>query len=237
MTTIDDQGGATGPSEAGRASAPDQRAGQHSAPEPAPAPDDSAGANPALVGVPTFVVGSVALGLYLVGFTGTATTALIGTVPILYMCTGIGQLIATIWAIRVGAGAVAAIFGIFAGFWLSFSVLATTLVNDWFGTTSTDELAATGAQETFLLAWLIGIVVLTLASLRLPAVFTLLFALVSIALLLVLLGTSAGSTGLLFGGGIAVFAFTLVGVYLFVDAMGQATGGKALPMGKPLLKG
>jgi len=39
------------------------------------------------------------------------------------------------------------------------------------------------------------------------------------------------------GGGIAVFAFTLIGVYLFFDAMGQATGAKALPMGKPLVGG
>jgi uncharacterized protein len=32
-----------------------------------------------------------------------------------------------------------------------------------------------------------------------------------------------------------VFAFALVGVYLFVDAMGQATGGKPMPMGKPII--
>lgn len=197
----------------------------------------AAAANPALVGVPTFVVGSVALGLYLVGFTGASSTALVGMLPILFMCTGVGQLIATFWAIRTGAGPVAAIFGIFAGFWLSFAVLATSLGADWFGPTSTDTAVATGAQETFLLSWLVGIVVLTLASLRLPSIFTLLFVLVDAALLLVLLGTANGSTGLLFGGGIAVFAFTLVGVYLFVDALGQATGGTALPMGKPIIGG
>jgi hypothetical protein len=75
------------------------------------------------------------------------------------------------------------------------------------------------------------------ASLRLPAAFTVLFVLIDAALLLVLLGTSSGSTGLLFIGGIVVFAFALVGVYLFVDALGQATGGKAMPMGKPIIGG
>lgn len=197
----------------------------------------AAAANPALVGVPTFVIGAVALGLYLVGFTGASSTALVGMLPILFMCTGIGQLVATLWAVRVGAGAPAAIFGIFTGFWLSFAVLATSLGADWFGPTSTDTAVATGAQETFLLTWLIGIIVLTVASLRLPAAFTVLFVLIDAALLLVLLGTSSGSTGLLFVGGIVVFAFALVGVYLFVDALGQATGGKAMPMGKPIIGG
>jgi succinate-acetate transporter protein len=232
MTTVDDQGqGAHARSGAARGAVTEQHAGEAAARE---ADTAAAGANPALVGVPTFVIGAVSLGLYLVGFTGSST-ALVGMVPILFMCTGIGQLIGTVWAIKTGAGPVAAIFGIFGGFWLSFAVLATALGNDWFGATSTDTAVATGAQETFLLTWLIGIVVLTLASLRLPSVFTLLFVLVDIALLLVLLGTAAGSTGLLFGGGIAVFAFALVGVYLFVDAMGQATGGKAMPMGKPIV--
>ena len=196
----------------------------------------AAGANPALVGVPTFVVGSVVLGLYLVGFTGASSTVAVAMVPILIMCNGVGQLIACVWAARLGQGPVACIFGIFAGFWLSFPLLVLGLAHGWFGD-ATDTAVATGAQEAFLLTWLIGIVMLTVATLRLPAVFTLLFVLVDIALLLVLLGTAQGSTGLLFGGGIVVFAFALVGVYLFVDAMGQALGGKAMPMGKAIVGG
>ena len=217
----------------------DESTPAHAAEAPAEAAEASdaaaAAANPALVGVPTFVIGGVALGLYLVGFTGSSTAA-IGMVPILIMCTGVGQLIGCIWAIKVGAGPVAAIFGIFAGFWLSFSLLVLGLAHGWFGE-ATETTVATGAQETFLLTWLIGVVVLTLASLRLPSIFTLLFVLVAASLLLVLLGTAAGSTSLLFAGGIAVFAFTLVGVYLFFDAMGVAGGGKALPMGKPIIGG
>lgn len=222
MTTVEETAGAH---------AADTRAADAAAADTA-----AAGANPALIGVPTFVIGSVALGLYLIGFTGSSANAAIGMVPILFVCTGLGQTIAALWAIRVGAGAVAAIFGIFSGFWLSFALLVVGLGHNWFGD-ATAEGAAVAAQETFLLTWLIGVVVLTLVSLRLPAAFTALFALIAVALLLVLLGTSAGSTGLLFGGGIAVFAFTLIGVYLFFDAMGQATGAKALPMGKPLVGG
>jgi hypothetical protein len=222
MTTVDESPGAH---------AAEPRAKETAA---ADAAATAAAANPALVGVPTFVIGSIALGLYLVGFTGSDNAA-IGMVPILFMCTGVGQLIGCIWAIKTGSGPVAAIFGIFAGFWLSFALLVVGLGHNWFGD-ATATAAATGAKETFLLTWLIGVVVLTLASLRLPSVFTLLFVLVAVALLLVLLGTAGGSTGLLFGGGIAVFAFTLVGVYLFFDAMSAAAGGGSLPMGPPLIK-
>jgi uncharacterized protein len=223
MTTVDESPGA----HAAESRAQDTAAADAAA--------TAAAANPALVGVPTFVIGSIALGLYLVGFTGSSDNAAIGMIPILFMCTGIGQLIGCIWAIKTGSGPVAAIFGIFAGFWLSFALLVVGLGHNWFGD-ATATAAATGAKETFLLTWLIGVVVLTLASLRLPSVFTLLFVLVAVALLLVLLGTSGDSTGLLFGGGIAVFAFTLVGVYLFFDAMSAAAGGGSLPMGPPLIK-
>jgi uncharacterized protein len=221
MTTVDESTGAH---------AAETRADSTAAAEAA-----AAAANPALVGVPTFVIGSVALGLYLIGFTGSSAHAAIGMVPILLACNGLGQIIACVWAIRTGSGPVAAIFGIFAGFWISFSLLVLGLAHNWFGD-ATATGAATAAQETFLLTWLIGVVVLTLASLRLPAVFTLLFVLVDLALLLVLLGTAADSTGLLFGGGIAVFAFTLVGIYLFFDAMSAANGGQSLPMGPPMIK-
>jgi succinate-acetate transporter protein len=205
----------------------------HAAPDTA-ADEAAAAANPALVGVPTFVIGSVALGLYLIGFTGSSDHAAIGMVPILFASNGIGQLIACVWAARLGQGAVAAVFAIFGAFWISFPLLVLGLAHNWFGD-ATATGAAAGAQETFLLTWLIGIVMLTLASLRMPSVFTLLFVLVDAALLLVLLATATGSTVLLTVGGIAVFGFALVGIYLFFDAMAVANGGKPLPMGKPLV--
>jgi uncharacterized protein len=212
----------------------EQSTAAHAAPE-TEADTALAAANPALVGVPTFVIGSVALGLYLIGFTGSSNAA-IGMVPILFASNGIGQLIACVWAARLNQGAVAAVFAIFGAFWISFPLLVLGLAHNWFGD-ATAAGAATGAQETFLLTWLIGIVMLTVASLRLPMVFTVLFVLVDAALLLVLLGTANDSTGLLAVGGIFVFAFALVGVYLFFDAMTVANGGKPLPMGKAIIGG
>jgi len=79
-------------------------------------------------------------------------------------------------------------------------------------------------------------VLLTLASLRLPLAFTVLFALIDLALLFVFLGTSNASASLTKVGGYFVFSFVVVGAYLFVDAMGSATGGKALPLGNPVIR-
>lgn len=186
--------------------------------------------NPALIGVPTFLAGSIALGLVLTGYVPAAAAG--ASIPIIMTATGIGQLVSAIWAARLAQNAVASIFGIFCGFWLSYAALVLGLTHNWFGVPAAD---AAGTQKLFLLTWLIVVVVLTLVTLRLPAAFTLLFGLIDLALLFVLLGTAEASSGLLKAGGYLVFAFVAVGVYLFVDAMSAATGGRSLPLGRPLL--
>ena len=52
--------------------------------------------------------------------------------------------------------------------------------------------------------------------------------------LLVLLGTEEGSTGLLKTAGYVVLAFAAVGVYVFYGAASLATGGQGVPLGKPV---
>ena len=185
--------------------------------------------DPAMLGLPVFIVGSVALGLVLVGV--VPASAVGASLPIILAATSIGLFIATIWAAAIGQSAVASIFGIFAGFWLSYAVLVLGLIRGWFGIT---VLAAASTQELFLISWLVIVVVLTLATLRLPLAFTVIFALVDVALLLVLLGTEEASTGLLKTGGYVVLAFAAVGVYVFYGAASLATGGKGVNLGKPL---
>ena len=202
--------------------------------------------NPALLGLPTFMVGALALGLVLVGY--LPTTSLGATVPLLLAANAIGLIIATIWAASLSQNAVAGIFGTFAGFWLSFALLLLGLDHNWFavvpapaaGTSAAAAAAAAGAavlgaEKLFLLTWLIIIVIVTLVTLRLPLAFTVLFVLADVALLLLLLGFSGGHTGEIKTGGYLVLAFTAVGAYLFADAMSSATGGGALPLGRPVL--
>lgn len=125
-------------------------------------------------------------------------------------------------------------FAIFGGFWLSYPLLVLGLTHNWFGITAT---AATSTQELFLTSWLITIVMLTLATLRLPLAFTAIFALVDLALLPVMLGTANANTSLVKAGGYAVFLFALVGAHLYFGALSVATGGKPVPLGRPILHG
>jgi succinate-acetate transporter protein len=206
---------------------------QEPAAAPAPAAAEAApvwGGDPMAVGLPSFIVGSVALGLVLVGM--VPATAVGASLPIILAATAAGLFIATVWAAVVGQSAVACVFGIFAGFWLSYAVLVLGLVHGWFAITAD---AATSTQELFLTAWLVVIVMLTVATLRLPVAYTALFALIDLALLLVLIGTANASSGTLKLAGYVVLVFAALGVYLFFNTVSQATGGKALPLGKPLM--
>jgi succinate-acetate transporter protein len=155
-------------------------------------------------------------------------------VAIILVATGLGQLNAAVWAAGLGQNAVAAIFGIFTGFWSSYAVLVLGLTHNWFGIA---ENAATRTQALFLISWLVTVVILTLATLRLPSAFTLLFVLIDAALAVVLLATLNGSTSLQIIGGYTVFAFVAVGVYLFFHVASLATGGRGLPLGRPALGG
>ena len=106
------------------------------------------------------------------------------------LCSSLGLLLAAIWAAAVGQSAVAAVFGIFGTFWLSYGMLVLGLDHNWFAITATAVLATV---KLFLVAWLVVILMLTLATLRLPVAFTAVFALVSLALLLLLLAFAKAS--------------------------------------------
>lgn len=199
----------------------------HQEPESKPGPLSG---DPALIGVPTFIVGSIALGLALVGYVPSAAVG--APVAIILAATGIGQFIAAVWAAGIGQSAVASIFGIFTGFWISYGVLVLGLTHGWFGVPSG---SATATQGLFLTSWLVAIVLLTLATLRLPVAYTLLFILIDAALALVLLATLQGSADLKAVGGYVVFTFAAVGCYLFLHVMSLATGGRGLPLGRPVL--
>jgi succinate-acetate transporter protein len=209
-------------------------------PEPAPAPTPSLvgplAGDPSMLGLASFIAGSVALGL---GLVGVVPAGVLGApLAIILAATALGLLMATVWCAILGQSAVAAVFGIFGTFWLSYAVLVLGLDHNWFAITATAVLATV---KLFLVTWLVIIVMLTLATLRLPSAFTAVFGLVDLALLLLLLAfadaSAAGvpSSGLLKTGGYVVLVFAALGIYLFTSAASAGTGGKPLPLGSPLL--
>jgi hypothetical protein len=70
----------------------------------------------------------------------------------------------------------------------------------------------------------------------LPSTFTLLFTLADVALLLNLLGVIQSSANLAKAAGWFVIAAAAVVMYLFFGSASHATGGKELPLGRPLLR-
>jgi uncharacterized protein len=147
-----------------------------------------------------------------------------------------GLIITTIWSAAIGQTAVAAIFGIFAAFWLSYFILVTGLIRGWFGIAAADVVSTV---KLFLITWLITVLMLTLATLRLPVAFTAVFVLVALTVLLVLLAyeQTPTSSGLLKTAGYVLLAAAAGGIYLFFNSLSLATGGNALPLGRPTLKG
>jgi succinate-acetate transporter protein len=196
-----------------------------------PAPALPAG-NPALLALITFLPSALTLGLWFIGYLDTAKLPG-GMIATLALSAGLFMLVATVWAGRIGASTVAAIFGVFSAFWLSFALLVTALTSTWWA------IAAGGVQRvqaTYLLSFLCVFTLLTLATLRLPLAFTVGFVLVDLTFLLAFIAVVNGNRDYFTWAGVTTFAFCAVFAYVLFDGFGQDLGGKAMPLGKPLVR-
>ncbi len=185
--------------------------------------------DPAILGLPIFVVGSIALGLSLVGYVPDAAGGVV--VPVIFAATGLGLVISTVWAAALGRTMVASIFGLFAGFWLSFSILVLGVFHNWL------LIPAANVNKSialFLISWTIVMAALTVATLRLPVAYTAVIALVVLALVLRTIGVLNTDASLNKAAGYVVFLFAALGVYLFLSAAETATGGNGYPLGPAL---
>ncbi len=212
---------------------PAQRADGAAAPvAPAPPAPALPAGNPALLALITFLPSGLTLGLWFIGYLDTALLPG-GMVATLALSAGLFMLVATIWAGRIGASTLAAIFGVFSAFWLSFALLVTALTSTWWA------IAAAGVarvQSTYLLSFLCVFILLTLATLRLPLAFTVGFVLVDVTFLLAFLAVVNVNRDYFTWAGVTTFAFCGVFAYVLFDGFGQDLGGKAMPMGKPVIR-
>ena len=201
-------------------------------PDAAPPPATGALAgDPSVLGLPIFVAGSIALGLALVGYVPAAAGA--SALPIILAATGLGLLVSALWAAALGQTLVAAIFGLFAGFWWSYAALVLGLNHNWYAIPAAD---VTDSVALFQITWAAVMAALTVATVRLPVAFTAVVALVVLALVLLVIGTTGGDTTFTKAAGYVTFAFAGLGVYLFLSAASVATGGKGYPLGAPLVR-
>jgi succinate-acetate transporter protein len=199
------------------------------APPEAAAP--AASGDPSILGLPAFVVGSIALAFALTGYVSPAAGG--SAVPIILLATGVGLLISTVWAAALGQTLVACIFGLFAGFWVSYAALVLGLNHNWFAIPAAD---VTHTVALFQISWAIVMAALTVATLRLPVAFTAVVGLVVLALILLVFGTLNTDATVTKAAGYVTFVFAALGLYLFLGAASAAAGGKGYPLGKPVLR-
>jgi len=209
---------------------PAPRGPQLEQPEPELPPEAPVG-DPLILGLPAFIVGSVALALVEINFAPVAAAG--AAIPIILTATSLGLFISAIWAARLAQNAVAAVLGVFGGFWLSYAAVVIGLGHRWWAVLPT---GVARSVEVFLIAWLCVIGLLTLGTLRLPSVFTGVLVLVDAALVLLLLSTTQASVGLAKTAGWVILVFAALGAYAWVSALQTATGGKPLNLGRPLIK-
>jgi succinate-acetate transporter protein len=194
-------------------------------------PEPVQGGDPSILGVPIFVVGSIALGLSLVGYVPAAAGGIV--VPVIFAATGVGLVIATIWAAALGQTMVASIFGLFAGFWLSFSILELGVLHNWL------LIPAANVNKSvalFLISWAVIMAALTIGLLRLPVVYAAIVGLVTLALILRTIGVLNTDDSLDKAAGYVVLLFAALGLYVFLSACETATGGAGYPLGPVLRK-
>jgi len=186
-------------------------------------------AEPSLIALPSFIVGAVAFGMVLIG---VVPTTVVGAAMPIVLTAGLGMWVAAIWSARIGQSAPAGISAIVGGFFVSYALLVLGLIHNWYGIPLT---AIIDTQKLFTIAWFVIVTMLVLATLRMPSIFTLLFALIDVALLLNLLSIIQTSATLSKAAGWVVMAASAVVVYLFFSSASHATGGKELPLGPPVL--
>lgn len=193
-----------------------------------PSPQQQPEGNPGLLGLPLIIAGALGLGFTNTGIIGTGAAA----VPILLSATTVGLLLTTIWSAALRQNVNATVYGVFFGFYGSYAVLSLGLTHNWFG------IPADAVQQTTALwlgSWLLTIGLLTVLTLRLPWTYPLLLGIVDVALVLLLIGTLTGSALATHVGGWFVFAFVAFVVYFYVATLWEETGGRALPLGRPLV--
>jgi succinate-acetate transporter protein len=186
-----------------------------------------------MVGFPSFVVGAVTIGMVYIGVVpSTPFGPVAGAAMPLVLAAAAGMFLATIWAARIGHNAAAGISGIVGSFYLSYALLVLGLTHNWYGIALTN-VAST--EKTFAISWIAIVSMLLLATLRLPMVWTLLFAVVDAALIVNLLAIIQNSANLYKATGWILMAVAAIVVYLFFGSASHATGGKELPLGPPIL--
>jgi succinate-acetate transporter protein len=195
--------------------------------------------DPQILAAPVFTIGSIALGMQLVGYAGTPLT-FNTPLAIIAGCTGLFLIISTFWAAYAGQSFVAAFAGTFGAFWIAYFLLVMGVLHDWFAyTTLTDPRDIGRTIATFAIAFAAFFFIMTLVSLLLPIVYTIIIGLVTVALCLVAAAVlmTPIDEDILKVAGYVVLVFAGFGLWLSWTRMNLSLGGPAFPpLGPAVMK-
>jgi succinate-acetate transporter protein len=121
-----------------------------------------------------------------------------------------------------------------AGFFVSYGVLVLGLLHSWFGVPPAD---VAHTEAAFQIGWLVVFATLAVASVRLPALFTVLFVAFSVVLVLLLAATLGPSQGAGKAAGVIVLIIAAAAAYVFLAVASAVSGGREYPLGPPLKRG
>ncbi len=193
--------------------------------------------DPQILAAPVFTIGSIMLALQLTGYAGTPLTA--GTpLAVILGCTGVFLVLSTIWAAAAGQSFVAAFAGTFGAFWIAYALLVLAIIHDWFAfSTLQDVRDLQRTVASFAIAFAAFFFIMTLASLRLPVVYTLIIGLVTVALCLVATAylMTPIDEDILKAAGYVTFVFAGLGMWLSWTRMNLSLGGPAFPPLGPVM--
>ena len=198
--------------------------------------------DPLVLGLPLIAVGAFALGLQLVGFVNVSSSG--SPLAVLIGASGLGLLLSTAWAASLrstplssawaaGTALPTTVLGTLAGFFVSYATLVLGLAHGWLAV-GPNEIQHTVAL--FQISWLAVFLFLSLASVRLPAAFTVLFVSFVVALALLLIDTLGPSTTAGKLAGVIVLLIGAAAGYVFIAIASRASGGPEYPIGRPLAR-
>lgn len=200
--------------------------------------------DPQVVAAPIFVVGSIALGLQLLEWPSAG--ALGSPLAIILGGTGLMLLVCTVWAAALGQSFVACFCGTFGGFWISYGIFVLGVLHNWWGFVAPDGTVLAedlyDSVAIFALCWALFFLFITIASVRLPIIYTAIFGLVVVALVLVFIAYLVNPPdlpreGVLNIAGVVVLVFAALGMSLSLTVMNLSLGAPASPpLGKPIVK-
>lgn len=190
-----------------------------------------AGGDPLTVGLIFFGIGSLAVGMALIGLVPMA--ALGAVIPIIAFGSGLFQIVVTVWAIVLGMSLVAVIFSTFAAFWLSLAALLLGLGHGWYGIPAAN---VAGTQAIYFIAWACLFAILVIPCLWLPVIYPSAVFLVFVAMAFIAAAQFVSSPWLIRAAGAMALTFAFLAFYSFVSQGVTAMTGRAgLPLGRPLL--